>query len=165
MPAATASHDVAPATLKAGLERDDAILVNVREADEYAREHIAGARLHPLSRLTAGRVARVPARSSCSSATAATGRAISDERSRPPPAESDVRPRSGPYLEVGRARAAGDAAEAGVVVLLQLLQVPGLEKALEGRLALEFIECHVLVLVLAHGRLVAPGADRAAELQ
>ena len=37
MPAATALHDVAPATLKAWLERDEAILVDVREADEYAR--------------------------------------------------------------------------------------------------------------------------------
>jgi rhodanese-related sulfurtransferase len=34
--------------------------VDVREADEYAREHIAGARLHPLSRLTAAPLPRAP---------------------------------------------------------------------------------------------------------
>jgi rhodanese-related sulfurtransferase len=60
MPAATALHDAAPATLKAWLERDEAILVDVREADEYAREHIAGARLHPLSGLSAATLPRVP---------------------------------------------------------------------------------------------------------
>lgn len=52
MPAATALHDVTPGTLKSWLDQDEAILVDVREADEYAREHIAGARLHPLSRLS-----------------------------------------------------------------------------------------------------------------
>jgi len=31
-----------------------AVLVDIREADEYRREHIAGARLRPLSRLGAG---------------------------------------------------------------------------------------------------------------
>lgn len=60
MPAAAALHDVAPATLKTWLERDEAILVDVREADEYAREHIAGARLHPLSRLTAAPLPGAP---------------------------------------------------------------------------------------------------------
>jgi rhodanese-related sulfurtransferase len=47
LPAATALHDVAPATLKARLERAEAILVDVREADEYGREPIAGARPPP----------------------------------------------------------------------------------------------------------------------
>lgn len=60
MPAATALHDITPGTLEAWLERDEAILVDVREADEYAREHIAGARLHPLSRLTPAALPRVP---------------------------------------------------------------------------------------------------------
>jgi rhodanese-related sulfurtransferase len=60
MPAATALHDVAPATLKAWLERDEAILVDVREADEYARERIAGARLHPLSSLAPAALPRGP---------------------------------------------------------------------------------------------------------
>lgn len=60
MPAATTLHDVTPATLKGWLERDEAILVDVREADEYAREHIAGARLHPLSRLTPAALPRMP---------------------------------------------------------------------------------------------------------
>jgi rhodanese-related sulfurtransferase len=59
MSAATAPHDVAPATLKARLERNDAILVDKREADEYAREHIAGARRHPLSRRLAAPLPRV----------------------------------------------------------------------------------------------------------
>jgi rhodanese-related sulfurtransferase len=59
MPAATALHDVTPATLKAWLERAEAILVDVREADEYAREPIAGARRHPLSPLMAAPLARV----------------------------------------------------------------------------------------------------------
>jgi rhodanese-related sulfurtransferase len=43
-------HDIDPLTLKGWLDRDQAILVDVREPDEYAREHIAGARLMPLSR-------------------------------------------------------------------------------------------------------------------
>ena len=49
MPAAL--RDVDPETLKDWLDHDRAILVDVRAADEYAREHVAGARLQPLSRL------------------------------------------------------------------------------------------------------------------
>ena len=60
VPAVSAPQDVTPATLEPWLERDEAILVDVREADEYAREHRAGAKLHPLSRLRAAAVARVP---------------------------------------------------------------------------------------------------------
>ena len=60
MPAATALHDVTPRTLRSWLERNEAILVDVREADEYAREHIAGARLHPLSSLTLAALPRDP---------------------------------------------------------------------------------------------------------
>lgn len=37
----------------AELMRDGAVLVDVREADEHAREHIPGARHHALSRLDA----------------------------------------------------------------------------------------------------------------
>lgn len=33
------------------LEADEAVLVDVREAGEYARAHVPGARLNPLSRL------------------------------------------------------------------------------------------------------------------
>ncbi len=40
------------------LEQNNAILVDVREAHEYAREHIAGSRLVPLSRLDASELPR-----------------------------------------------------------------------------------------------------------
>jgi rhodanese-related sulfurtransferase len=36
-------------TLRTWLDRDEAVLIDVREPDEYAREHIPGARLVPLS--------------------------------------------------------------------------------------------------------------------
>lgn len=42
-----------PATLKAWLGCGDTVLIDVREPAEFAREHIAGARLMPLSRLDA----------------------------------------------------------------------------------------------------------------
>ncbi len=58
MPAAL--RDVDPATLKDWLDHDRAILVDVREADEYAREHVPGARLHALSRFDPGRLPRDP---------------------------------------------------------------------------------------------------------
>lgn len=51
MPAAAALQDVDPGTLRDWLDHDEATLVDVREADEYAREHIAGATLRPLSTL------------------------------------------------------------------------------------------------------------------
>lgn len=38
-----------PAILKQGLERNEALLIDVREPGEYAREHIAGAQSLPLS--------------------------------------------------------------------------------------------------------------------
>ena len=38
-----------PLTLKRRLDEGDVVLVDIREPDEYAREHIAGARLVPLS--------------------------------------------------------------------------------------------------------------------
>jgi rhodanese-related sulfurtransferase len=43
-------HDVDPRTLERWLDDGKAILVDVRELDEYTREHIAGARLMSLSR-------------------------------------------------------------------------------------------------------------------
>jgi rhodanese-related sulfurtransferase len=58
MPAAL--RDVDPATLKGWLDHGRAILVDVREADEYAREHIPGARLNALSRFDPGRLPREP---------------------------------------------------------------------------------------------------------
>lgn len=42
-----------PVTLKRRLDDGSAVLVDIREPDEYAREHIAGARLIPLSKLDA----------------------------------------------------------------------------------------------------------------
>jgi len=40
-----------PQELKRKLDAREAILIDIREADEYAREHIVGARLAPLSAL------------------------------------------------------------------------------------------------------------------
>ena len=45
---------VDPATVQAWLERGQALLIDVREPDEHARERIVGARLAPLSRIEAG---------------------------------------------------------------------------------------------------------------
>ena len=42
-----------PATLKRRLDTGEAILIDVREHDEHAREHILGARLAPLSAIDA----------------------------------------------------------------------------------------------------------------
>jgi len=47
----------APA-VKQLLAQNDAVLVDVREAHEYAREHIAGAKLMPLSQLDAASLRR-----------------------------------------------------------------------------------------------------------
>ncbi len=44
-----ALREVDAATLKALLTEDKAVLIDVREVDEFAREHIPGARLVPLS--------------------------------------------------------------------------------------------------------------------
>lgn len=40
---------IEPLELKRRLDQDSAILIDIREPDEYAREHIIGARLVPLS--------------------------------------------------------------------------------------------------------------------
>jgi rhodanese-related sulfurtransferase len=53
-------REVDPQTLKGWLNRRKAILVDVREEDEYARERIAGARLLPLSRLDRSPVPHEP---------------------------------------------------------------------------------------------------------
>jgi len=42
-----------PVSLKKRLEEGSAVLIDVREAHEHAREHIEGARLVPLSRFNA----------------------------------------------------------------------------------------------------------------
>ncbi|MBI3453214.1 MAG: rhodanese-like domain-containing protein [Rhodospirillales bacterium] len=42
-------EEVDAATVKAWLDRGEAVLIDVREIGEHAREHIAGARLVPLS--------------------------------------------------------------------------------------------------------------------
>lgn len=41
--------EIDPATLKDWLDQDHAVLIDVREPTEFAREHITGARLMPLS--------------------------------------------------------------------------------------------------------------------
>ena len=40
---------ISPAELQRRLQEDSAVLIDIREAGEYAREHIQGARLVPLS--------------------------------------------------------------------------------------------------------------------
>lgn len=42
-----------PISLKKRLDEGSAVLIDIREADEHAREHIEGARLVPLSRFQA----------------------------------------------------------------------------------------------------------------
>lgn len=43
------SREVDPRMVKAWLDSDQAVLIDIREPDEYAREHIPGSRLVPLS--------------------------------------------------------------------------------------------------------------------
>ena len=45
----TPLREVDATTLRDWLDQDKAVLIDIREPDEYAREHIAGARLVPLS--------------------------------------------------------------------------------------------------------------------
>ena len=42
-------REVDPGTLKRWLDEDKAVLIDIRESDEYVREHIPGSRLVPLS--------------------------------------------------------------------------------------------------------------------
>ncbi|MBT6512657.1 MAG: DUF2892 domain-containing protein [Rhodospirillaceae bacterium] len=45
----THAHEISPQEAKTLIDSDKALLFDIREADEYAREHILGARLAPLS--------------------------------------------------------------------------------------------------------------------
>lgn len=45
----TPLRDIDAPTLKRWLDEDKAVLIDIRESDEYVREHIAGSRLVPLS--------------------------------------------------------------------------------------------------------------------
>lgn len=51
-PAASTAGLVAPATLQGWLRDGNATLIDVREPEEFAREHIAGARSIPLARIS-----------------------------------------------------------------------------------------------------------------
>lgn len=53
---ADAVQDIDPATAKKLLDRGDAVLIDVREPDEFARAHIEGATLMPLSSFDPARV-------------------------------------------------------------------------------------------------------------
>lgn len=43
-------REAGPADVKAWLDKGEAVLIDVREGDEYAREHVPGSVLNPLSR-------------------------------------------------------------------------------------------------------------------
>ncbi len=49
---------IKPAALKQSLDRNEALLIDVREPGEFAREHIAGAQSFPLSSLEPSRLPR-----------------------------------------------------------------------------------------------------------
>jgi rhodanese-related sulfurtransferase len=49
---------IKPAALKQALERNEALLIDVREPGEFAREHIAGAQSFPLSSFDPARLPR-----------------------------------------------------------------------------------------------------------
>ena len=61
-PVATTPIEVDPRTAQRMLAEPGTILIDVREADEHARERIAGAKLIPLSVLTAKEIAELGAR-------------------------------------------------------------------------------------------------------
>jgi rhodanese-related sulfurtransferase len=61
-PTATTPIEVDPRTAQRMLAEPGTILIDVREADEHARERIAGAKLIPLSALTAKEIAELGAR-------------------------------------------------------------------------------------------------------
>ena len=53
-PASNCGFDaISPAQAKAMLDEGHAILIDIRAPDEYAREHISGARLAPLDAIDA----------------------------------------------------------------------------------------------------------------
>ena len=49
----TSLNPISPSDLKQRLDRGEAVLIDIRETDEHAREHILGARLAPLSAIDA----------------------------------------------------------------------------------------------------------------
>jgi len=55
-------REATPAEVHAWLRAGEAALVDVRESDEFAREHVAGAVLNPLSRLDVSAMAVPPAK-------------------------------------------------------------------------------------------------------
>src|SRR5207302_1570513 len=73
-------------------------------------------------------------------------------------------PPLGPHLHVRRPRPLAGP-ELRVVLGLELLELRRLEEPPERRLVLELVQRHVLMLVLAENRPVAPGAHRALVLQ
>ncbi len=76
--------DIDPATAKRWLDAGEAELVDVREPDEHAREHIPGARLVPLSRFDPS--AALPQRASRLVLHCKSGMRGADALSRIPPA-------------------------------------------------------------------------------
>ena len=67
---------IKPAALKQALERNEALLVDVREPGEFAREHIAGAQSLPLSAFDASRLPRDRRIVLCCQSGARSGRAL-----------------------------------------------------------------------------------------
>ena len=59
---ASTQHEIDPRDAQALLARGEAVLIDVREPDEHARERIAGATLMPLGTLTAEKVQALGAR-------------------------------------------------------------------------------------------------------
>lgn len=53
---------ISPAELKARLDRRDAVLIDIREPDEYARRHVPGALSRPLSAFEAAHLKLEPGR-------------------------------------------------------------------------------------------------------
>lgn len=65
-----------PAALKEALDRNEALLIDVREPAEYAREHIAGAQSFPLSAFDVSRLPRDRRIVLCCQSGARSGRAL-----------------------------------------------------------------------------------------
>lgn len=66
-----------PAGLKTALDRNEALVVDVREPGEFAREHIAGAQSFPLSSFDPSRLPRDRRIVLCCQSGARSGRALS----------------------------------------------------------------------------------------
>jgi rhodanese-related sulfurtransferase len=65
-----------PAALKGSLDRNEALLIDVREPGEFAREHIAGAQSFPLSSFDPARLPRDRQIVLCCQTGARSGRAL-----------------------------------------------------------------------------------------